>query len=547
MAASLLLYPSDECVELPGPRGALPDNLHAPTQPPQCENVAAISFNVARELVVPESGAGPRRGCLGAARVTVPEATVDKDHRIPSRQHDIRRSREISTVESEAEACLMQPRPHHPLRFGIASLDPRHHPAAGGAIHDVHGPSGRSGSRLAFARGSTVPDDDRHQGFPDGLDNRDRDGIAELPVGLRVGHRDAELVTSGPVEAHQPRAFPRGQPSRWALRPAHEDLRAVLEIACRERPCDVLRTDDAEAKAIPLGQVLGRIVLQVAPEMRRKNVLLEHTSIRRQEPLLAAFRPIFGVEDRGEARALVRVRKHDGAPIERLSDIGSDSDDEDTFSMLREEPLGIDDLPRDVVAKLLDQRTADHLEGPTPIVRGKILHVLEHERLRLLCGDDPLDVEEKRALGLAFETMLPAKRVLLGDPGDRERLAGEAGQQDVVVGNLLNGDLGDVAVDGVIAEIRPVGDLGILVPLGGKDAPTAGRLEPAAEATDPREEVDKGEAALLRVGALGLEAKEILVDGLADRGRTGFPAGEGPRRITDLSTQLFKGQADGLP
>ena len=46
------------------------------------------------------------------------------------------------------------------------------------------------------------------------------------------------------------------------------------------------------------------------------------------------------------------------------------------------------------------------------------------------------DIEEQCALYLAVETVGAAQGVLLGDPGNRERLARKSSQQYMVIGNL---------------------------------------------------------------------------------------------------------------
>ena len=110
-------------------------------------------------------------------------------------------------------------------------------------------------------------------------------------------------------------------------------------------------------------------------------------------------------------------------------------------------------------------------------------------------GDDPRHIEEQRALGFVLKSVRTAERVLLGNAGDRERLTGEAGQQNVMRRDILNGDFGDVAVDFVVVvgEVRGVGLLAVLVPLGRKDALAADGLEAPPQSADAGEQVDKGE------------------------------------------------------
>jgi hypothetical protein len=67
------------------------------------------------------------------------------------------------------------------------------------------------------------------------------------------------------------------------------------------------------------------------------------------------------------------------------------------------------------------------------VVRLQILDVLEQKRAWLLFIDDSGNVKEQCSLGLVRESVLVSKGILLGDPGNRERLTREAGQQEIVV------------------------------------------------------------------------------------------------------------------
>ena len=69
-------------------------------------------------------------------------------------------------------------------------------------------------------------------------------------------------------------------------------------------------------------------------------------------------------------------------------------------------------------------------------------------------GKNPLDLEEKRSLGLAFKCVGPAQSVLLRDTRDAEWLAGEPGQEHVMFRYPRGGDRHDVAGNVVIAEVR---------------------------------------------------------------------------------------------
>src|SRR5437868_4451297 len=124
----------------------------------------------------------------------------------------------------------------------------------------------------------------------------------------------------------------------------------------------------------------------------------------------------------------------------------------------------------------------------------QVLDVLQQEGRRLLLGDDPLHIEEKRALGGALESVRAPERVLLRHAGQAERLAGEARKEDVVVRDVGCIDLRDVAGDPVVfAEVLDVCLLRVSIPFTREYAAAAGLLEPDPDASDPREQVNEGE------------------------------------------------------
>lgn len=86
--------------------------------------------------------------------------------------------------------------------------------------------------------------------------------------------------------------------------------------------------------------------------------------------------------------------------------------------------------------------------------------------------------------------LLAAKAELLGDTRDAEGLAGEAGAENVELGDVGHGHRVDVAMRG-LAEIGGVSLLGVLVPIGGEDAPAARALEGEAEPANAAEEVNE--------------------------------------------------------
>jgi hypothetical protein len=142
------------------------------------------------------------------------------------------------------------------------------------------------------------------------------------------------------------------------------------------------------------------------------------------------------------------------------------------------------------------QGIVDHTEGATLVVTAQVFHILEQEGFRATMSEDPLDVEEQRALLVAVKTVRPPERVLLGDACQRERLAREACKQHVVLGYIFHLHITDVFRKRMVrrvAEILQIGLPAVLVALAGENAFTAYGLEAQSHAADPGKEVDKPE------------------------------------------------------
>ena len=148
-----------------------------------------------------------------------------------------------------------------------------------------------------------------------------------------------------------------------------------------------------------------------------------------------------------------------------------EADDVDALAVLAGPELGVQDLPVDVVPELVPQHVHDHPEGVPPVVAREVLHVLQEERPWPL-GVDARHLEEQGSLSLVLEARGAPERALLGDPGERERLAGEAGEQHVEVLDVIGGNLADVT-GGRLPVVHPVSLLGEPVPLAGEHASAA--------------------------------------------------------------------------
>lgn len=141
-----------------------------------------------------------------------------------------------------------------------------------------------------------------------------------------------------------------------------------------------------------------------------------------------------------------------------------ESDDDDALALLRYSEIEpIQNFVVDVIT-VRAKSVEDDLECPSTVVAGQLFDVLEEKYTRVLRLDDAVDVEE-----------LGAARVLktLASADDAESLAGEAGVEDIEVGNVFIVDFGDVAGEAASveklrvkrSEVCLVGFPGGLVPL----------------------------------------------------------------------------------
>ena len=63
-------------------------------------------------------------------------------------------------------------------------------------------------------------------------------------------------------------------------------------------------------------------------------------------------------------------------------------DEEDALAALRHDAVRVDDLRIDLVAEMTFQRFHDDREGPPFIMPDEVLHVLQHERRRLVVVEE---------------------------------------------------------------------------------------------------------------------------------------------------------------
>jgi hypothetical protein len=304
-------------------------------------------------------------------------------------------------------------------------------------------------------------DDRRGEFFHD----RHDDCVSELSISLGVGNRNFEVRRV----AHQPTAFSRRQTARiLAGTLGDQDLGTILVITSTERSRHVLAGKQSKTEAISCRFVLRGIVLEVLPEVIGERV----------------FRRGVPIEDSFEFWSMLgEIGKLEVAPR-------FETNKENALTMLGHHALRINDAVIDRVAKFLGKRTVDDLESATPVMPLQVLHVFQDESGRLMKADDSSEVEEEISLFFVLEAVLAPEAKLLRDAGEAEWLAGKACAEDVELRDVGNRHVVYVAVR-FLAEIGLVGELGVLVPVGGEHALAACALESESETSYSAEEINE--------------------------------------------------------
>ena len=178
------------------------------------------------------------------------------------------------------------------------------------------------------------------------------------------------------------------------------------------------------------------------------------------------------------------------------------------------------------VAQLFGQLPTDHLECFAFIMAFEVLDVFQQKRCRAVVQQNTQHIEEQRPLRFVQKAMSAAKRILLGDPCNGERLAGESCYQNIMFRNIGLVHSTDVTSDRpIIGVIGVVGCLRKAIPFRGKYTSAASLLHSPSEATNTGEQIDEGEIRVM-VGwspDLGPHPKQVH-DALAGHFLATFPA-----------------------
>lgn len=82
-----------------------------------------VPYDVAFKLFTPEFDARFRRVGKSAATVPVPEAPVNEDDRLVPRQHDVRRTGQIGSVDPEPQTEPMEHRANSQFGLRVTARD----------------------------------------------------------------------------------------------------------------------------------------------------------------------------------------------------------------------------------------------------------------------------------------------------------------------------------------------------------------------------------------------------------------------------------------
>jgi len=130
----------DGCHKALSAEGTFPDDRDPPARLKQLLAMSLVACDVPGKLCLPEIRACRRGGGILAARMTVPEAAVDKADSAMLGKDQIRPSGQPLVMQSVAESARMQRLAQRQLWPGILAPDASHHSRPCRLVNDVrHG------------------------------------------------------------------------------------------------------------------------------------------------------------------------------------------------------------------------------------------------------------------------------------------------------------------------------------------------------------------------------------------------------------------------
>ena len=106
---------------------AFPDDGNSPAEFTACCLFFKVADHIAVDFPLPEAATGSGE-FEKVTLVTMPKAAIHEDHRLVSRQNDIRSARYRSDMQPEPKSDAMQPSPNCHLGAGVCGPYPGHHP-----------------------------------------------------------------------------------------------------------------------------------------------------------------------------------------------------------------------------------------------------------------------------------------------------------------------------------------------------------------------------------------------------------------------------------
>jgi hypothetical protein len=102
---------------------AFPDFQYLPSIPAKLTKVAAIAYDIAGALGLPERSVGLRRNTTPATGVHMPVASVNVDNLPELRKYDIGCPRKIPAMEAKAKTQSVGDTTDNHFRFGVLPPD----------------------------------------------------------------------------------------------------------------------------------------------------------------------------------------------------------------------------------------------------------------------------------------------------------------------------------------------------------------------------------------------------------------------------------------
>jgi hypothetical protein len=129
-----------------------PDCQHLPSEPTKPPNASPIPFDISPEFQRPITDSRLGSPPVLAGLVLMPKTTVNEDDLSPSREYQIRRSRQVSLMKRVTVSKVMQKSAHNEFRLRVLASNPAHDLAAACWRNSVHR-LGRQVSRYNLAIG----------------------------------------------------------------------------------------------------------------------------------------------------------------------------------------------------------------------------------------------------------------------------------------------------------------------------------------------------------------------------------------------------------